>query len=105
MSQQAAIESYSAQTLFAAHAFEAAVHDSGPWHMHWGPVVVPAGKTLTDGGVRFVATFPNACWLRPPDEGVLLMLRGQVMGIRRIDHPGDTEFRVTWDFAAERVSV
>lgn len=99
------LELEASQALFAARALEAALHDPGPWTMEWGPYTVPAERVLTETGVAFRAVFPETCWIEPPDTGVVLRCRGEVMGLRRIDHPGDTQFIVTWELATVRLPV
>lgn len=92
----AEMELHAAQALYAARLFEAAIHDYGPWTMRWGSVEVPVVKEVNEEGVLFRGEFPDACWLNPPEDGLVLLLRGEVRGIKRVDHPGDTAFRVTW---------
>jgi hypothetical protein len=91
------IELDAAQALFAARMLEAAVHHPGPWTFSWGGFEVPATKTITDDGVVFIGQFPDHCWLDRPKDGLLILCEGQIMGIRRMDHPGDTGFVVTWE--------
>jgi hypothetical protein len=102
------IELDAAQALFAARMLEAAVHHPGPWSFKWGEIEVPATKTFTEGGVVFTGQFPEVCWLRRPDTGLLILCEGMVMGMRRIDeveHPGDTGFEVTWKVLTRRTRV
>lgn len=99
------LELEAAQALFAARMMVAALHDDGPWTMQWGPVTVPATREVTETGVVFTATFPDACWLEPPSSGVLIRCRDEVMGMRRMDHPGDTQFVVTWELATAKAEA
>lgn len=103
---RAALELQASQALFDARLLADAVHAPGTWSMRWGTVEVPAERAFSEVGVSFVATFPEICWLNPPAEGVLLLLDGEIRGMRRIDHPGDTMFVIRWDVTmAERESV
>lgn len=105
MNEYAAVEANCAQALFAAHAFETALYALDPWTMRWGPLVVAAQRNLTETGVEFTGVFPDLCWIDPPEGAALLLCGDQIVGMRRIDHPGDTQFVVRWSFATERVSV
>lgn len=91
------VEESSARALFAVRAFEAALHSRSEWSMRWGAMRVPAERVFTERGVVFSAVFPDACWLERPDEGVLLLCGEEVMGVRRMDHPGDVMFIVEWE--------
>ncbi len=99
------LELGASQALFAARTMVDALHVSEGWEMQWGEIRVPASREFSSEGVEFQATFPDACWLAPPDASVLLLLDGQVRGMRRIDHPGDTAFQVTWELAMTMVSA
>lgn len=99
------LELEAAQALFAARMAVAAVHDTGPWTIQWGDLVVPATRIATQQGVSFIAEFPELCWLTPPTDGAILRCRDQVMAIRRIDHPGDTGFLVRWELALAKVGA
>lgn len=101
MATNSALELGAAQALFSARMMVAALHDIGPWEMQWGSMRVPATREINDAGVTFRGTFPNVCWLTPPDEGVVILLDGEFMGMRRIDSPGDTSFTVTWSLATQ----
>jgi hypothetical protein len=101
------LELDAAQALFAARMLEAAVHHPGPWAFRWGGIEVPATKTITERGVTFTGAFPDVCYLHPPQDGLLILCEGTVMGMRRmdLDHPGDTGFLVTWDVLSHRSGV
>jgi hypothetical protein len=102
------VEIDAAQALFAARMLEAAAHDNGPWTFRWGGIEIPAERVLADDGVHFSGTFPDVCWLDRPTDGLTILLRGEVMGIRRIDeveHPGDTGFVVSWAVISRRARV
>lgn len=101
------IELDAAQALFAARMLEAAVHHPGPWTFKWGEVEIPAIKYFTGNGIIFVGTFPDLCYLRRPEGGLLILCEGVVMGMRRIDddHPGDTAFEVKWEVLTHREEV
>ena len=101
----AALELDASRALYAARMLEAALHSEGLWEMQWGEVRVPAIREVTERGVVFTATFPSLCWLSPPSEGVLILLDGEVMGMQRVDHPGDTQFVVTWELGTTKVKV
>ena len=105
---RAALELQASRALFDARLLADAWHapDSG-WTMRWGTVEVPAERAMLYdyGVVSFVATFPEICWIDPPDEGVLLLLDGEVRGMQRIDHPGDTQFVVKWDVGLQQEPV
>lgn len=94
----AEIELEASRALYAARMLVTSIHSAGPWEMRWGTVTVPATKEFTETGVRFSATFPDLCWLERPEGGVLLLLDGEIMGVRRVDDPGDTEFVITWEY-------
>jgi len=94
---RAALEFQAAQALMAARLMEDALYATGTWTMRWGPFEVPAERVVSEDGVVFSSTFPEMCWIEPPECGVVLLLDGEVRGIRRIDHPGDSMFVVTWD--------
>ena len=101
------IELDASQALFAARMLEAAVHDPGPWTFQWGSIEIPAERTITPEGVTFTGTFPDVCYLRRPEGGLLIRCAGAVMGIRRVDdqHPGDTSFVVTWSVLTRKGRV
>ena len=105
MLPQPKIEMEAAQALFAARMLVAAIHDVGPWEFRWGSIVVPAEREFVDGGVRFKAVFPDICWIDRPSTGIEILCDGEVMGIRQVAHPGDTEFVVTWDLSTAQVAV
>ena len=100
--ERATLELEAAQALYAARLLERALYHPGPWSMRWGTIEVPAERALSTVGVSFTATFPEICWIDPPTSGVVLLCEGEVVGIRRVDHPGDTMFVVTWELAAVR---
>lgn len=96
------------QALFAARLLESAVHHPGPWTFKWGEIEIPAERTVSDDGVRFVGRFPDVCYLSRPEGSLLLLCEGIVMGMRAPDefeHPGDTGFTVTWKVLATRKKV
>ena len=93
------LEFRAAQALFAARSLERAIFSEGPWTMRWGGVTVPAVREVTGTGVTFSADFPDLCYLDRPDSGLLLLDGDEVIGIRRIDHPGDTGFVVRWEIS------
>lgn len=101
------LELDASQALFAARMLVQAVHDEGPWSFRWGMVEVPAERSLGEDGVTFTGHFPDICYLDPPRDGLVLLCRGEVVGIRpmRDDHPGDTGFTVAWSVIAERKRV
>lgn len=101
---RADLELDASQALFAAKMLESAVHHPGPWTFRWGSVEVPATKHFADDGVTFTGTFPDLCWLYPPQDGLLLLCDGVILGMRRMDQdsPGDTGFSVTWDVLTRR---
>ena len=101
----AALERTVSQHLFVAALLERALHDEGPWTMSWGPVEVPAERTVHDSGVLFEATFPEACWLTRPEPCIVLRCRGEIAGLRSVADPGDAAFAVTWDLAAKADTV
>lgn len=108
MDSRPEVELSAAQALFAARMLEAAVHHKGPWTFKWGEVEVPATKTFTDEGVVFTGRFPDVCYLRRPEGGLLICCEGVVMGLRRpeeFEHPGDTGFTVTWAVLATHEGV
>lgn len=105
MSVRSDLELVAAQALFAARLLERAVHDEGPWTMRWGTIEVPATRTVTEAGVVFEAEFPQLCYLEPPGPNVLLLCRGEVGGIRAVDHPGDTAFVIVWSLTSAQASV
>lgn len=103
---KSAMDALAAQAVYAARLFERALHDDGPWTMTWGPYEAEATKEVTDAGVKFVATFPETCWLtRPDDTNVILRCRGEVCAVRVISDPGDAAFAVTWELLARRAHV
>lgn len=93
-----------AQAVYAARLFERALHDEGPWTMTWGPHEVQAERIVTEEGVEFRATFPEVCYLVPPEPNVVLRCRGEVAGVRPIEHPGDAAFAITWALVAKRLA-
>lgn len=105
MSARSDLELAASQALYAARLLEAAVHDDGPWAMRWGTIEVPATRRITEDGVVFEATFPDACYLADPGPHLLLLCRGEILGLRVMDHPGDTQFAVLWSLAALRPAV
>ncbi len=88
------------RAVYSATLLERAVHDRGPWTMKWGPIEVVATRTKHESGVRFEATFPEACWIARPEPCITLLCRGEFAAMRTVDHPGDTQFAVSWDLAA-----
>lgn len=104
---RALLELQASRALFDARLFADALHAHEGWTMRWGSVEVHAAKVVWHdfGKVTFVATFPEVCWIDPPDEGVLLLLDGEMRGMQRVDHPGDTQFVVTWDVGLQREPV
>ena len=95
-----ALEMLASQAVYASHAFERALHDSGPWTMTWGPLTVPAERTIHEDGVSFTADFPEACWIERPSTNVTLECRGEVAAMRAIEFPGDAAFAVNWALTA-----
>jgi hypothetical protein len=96
----AELEQIVSRAVYSAALLERAVHDRGPWTMKWGPIEVVATRTTHEGGVRFEAVFPEACWLARPEPNITLLCRGKFAAMRAVEHPGDAQFAVTWDLAA-----
>lgn len=102
------IELDASQALFAARMLEAAVHAEGEWTFCWGDIEVVAERHITPDGVTFTGTFPDLCYLRPPEGGLEIRCDGRVMGIRPVEHgahPGDTSFTVSWAVVVRRSQV
>lgn len=96
-----ALEFAVAQTAFRARQIERALHDRGPWTISWGPFEVPACRLIGEREIRFLAHFPAHCYLVPPDGPALLKCRGEVVGQKAIEHPGDGEWECQWVLAVE----
>lgn len=71
--------------------------------MTWGPHKVDVERIVSDEGVEFRAQFPEACYLARPEPNVVLRCRGEMVGVRAIEFPGDAAFAVTWALAAKRL--
>jgi hypothetical protein len=93
------------RAVFAARLLERAAHAKGGWTITWGPHTVEAVREETPVGITFTATFPEVCYLEPPDPNVVLRHNGEVVSIKAIDHPGDTGFTITWALATEAVQA
>lgn len=84
------------QALFRARQVERALHDRGPWTIAWGPFEVPACRLIGESEIKFLAHFPAQCYLAPVTEPARLLCRGEVVGTRLVEHPGDGEFEMDW---------
>jgi hypothetical protein len=87
-----------ARAVFLARQIERAVHDSGPWEIAYGAARVPACRFIRGDSVVFVAHLPNVCYTEPPEPTLTLLSRGEEVGSRPVEHPGDGEYEVTWEF-------
>ena len=96
-----ALDALAARAVYTAVLFERAVHDPGPWTVTWGPHTAEAEREITDEGVVFTATFPETCYLQPPEPNAVLRCDGHVMAIRPIQFPGDVAFAITWAIRAK----
>ena len=101
----APLDSTVAQVVFVARVLEKAVHSEGTWTMAWGPHEVPAVRVLTDDGVLFSADFPEACYLEQIDSPLVLLLDGETVTVRSMEHPGDTGFTVNWEIQGRLTSA
>lgn len=90
-----------AQAAFRARQMERALHDRGPWTIQWGAFTVPACRLIGEREIRFLAHFPAHCYLAPVDGPALLLCRGEVVGTKHIEHPGDAEFELEWSLAIQ----
>jgi hypothetical protein len=88
-----------ASAVYRARQIERALHDSGPWTMTWGPHEVPACRLVGESSIKFLGHFPEHCFLVAPDPALTLKCRGEVVGTRAIEFPGDGEFGVEWELA------
>lgn len=86
-----------AQAVFAAHQMERAVNDPGPWTITYGEHTAPACRWITEDRVIFVAHFPDVCWL-DVEPILTLSANGEVVGTRRIEPPGDGQWKAEWVF-------
>lgn len=91
-----------AQAIFRAQQIERALHDRGPWTMEWAGHTVPACRLIGKREITFLAHFPEHCYLAEPEPTMTLLCRGQVVGTRTIDFPGDGAFQVEWRLAVEQ---
>lgn len=85
-----------AQALYRARQMERALHDPGPWTIKWGPHEVPASRLVGETSIHFLAHFPEHCYLDAPSPTATLLCRGEVVGTRDIEFPGDGAFSLTW---------
>lgn len=88
-----------AQAAFQARQMERALHDSGPWSISYGPFEVPACRLIGETQIKFLAHFPEHCYLVAPDTLALLKCRGEIVGTQEIDFPGDGAFELEWVLA------
>lgn len=84
-----------AQAVAHARLLERACHDSGPWEIEVQGMRVPALRVRTPRSVVFLATFPEMCWLTPPDIA-LLHCAGELIGVRPIVAPAEGAHTVRW---------
>lgn len=90
-----------AQATFRARQMEKALHDRGPWTISWGPFEMPACRLIGEREIRFLAHFPAHCYLEPVSEPAVLKCRGEIVGTKAIEHPGDGEFELAWSLAIQ----
>lgn len=90
------------QALFRARQMERALHDSGPWTMEWAGHTVPVCRLIGKSEIKFLAHFPEHCYLAEPEPTMSLLCRGEVVGTREIEFPGDGAFSVEWRLAVEQ---
>lgn len=88
-----------AQAAFQARQMERALHDRGPWSISWGPFEVPACRLIGDTQIKFLAHFPEHCYLAIPAEPAVLKCRGEIVGTQEIEFPGDGAFEMEWVLA------
>lgn len=85
------------RAVAAASRMECAVHDTGPWQMEIQGVRVPAVRQVLRRTVIFTASFPDVCFLSPP-ELVALICRDEPVSVRALDIPHEGSFPVEWEF-------
>ena len=96
------------KALTRAHLMEAVLHGSGKWEMSlgsWGvrqdDLVVSARRAVGPDEAAIEADFPAHCWLGERPTVLTLLLDGEMVGVRAINHPGDGSFTVSWTFALQ----
>lgn len=84
-----------AQAVNRARLLERACHDSGPWEIEIQGMRITALRVRTPHSVLFLATFPNMCWVDPP-ETALLYCAGELVGVRSIVAPAEGAYTIRW---------
>lgn len=107
---ESTLELQVARAVGQAHLMEAVLHGFGRWEMSlgsWGvsdsDLVVPAHRVVEGTLASIEAEFPSHCWLDPRPTVLMLLLDGEIAGVREINHPGDGAFTATWSFSLEVV--
>lgn len=90
-----ALDFVAAQAVAHARLLERACHDSGPWEIEVQGMRIPAVRARTPHAVIFLATFPEMCWVEPPDTA-LLYCADELVGARPIVAPGEGAYTVRW---------
>lgn len=89
-----------AQAVARAKLLERACHDPGPWSIEVQGVHVPAIKVRTPSRVVFLASFPDLCWVEPP-EVAWLYCAGELIGSQDIVAPAEGAHTVQWSLGLQ----
>lgn len=92
-----ALDALTARAVHAAHVFERAVHDGGPWAVVLdGRQAAEAERVEGPASITFTASFPPACRLTPGPVVAELCARGELVDVRLVEVPDEGGFDLVW---------